>query len=99
MKKLDLFFILFPVDYLKEILVNKINKLLKHPMDLGELIRCLGCWFYMCFWVIIINRRNWWSTVEPKISEGVPFRLNKYMSRNRFEVILLSLRYTNKKDV
>ena len=35
MTKLELFLVLFPVDYLKEILVPKTNKLLKHPMDLG----------------------------------------------------------------
>ena len=37
--------------------------------------------------------------MEPIISEGVPFRLNKYISSNIFEGILLSLCYKNKKDV
>ena len=59
MTKLELFLILFPVDYLKEILFPESNKLLKHPMELGEFIRCLGCWFYMGCWVGIPNRRNW----------------------------------------
>ena len=36
MKKLELFLILCPVDYLKELPTHKINKLLKHPMDIGE---------------------------------------------------------------
>ena len=70
--------------------------LLKHPMDLGELIRWILCWFYMCYWVGILNSRNWWSTAKPKMSEGAPFKLNKYMSRMRFEVILSPLSYTDK---
>ena len=47
----------------------------------------------------ISNRRNWWSTVEPTMSEGATFRLNKYISSTRFEVILSSLRYMGRKDV
>ena len=60
MTKLELFLILFPVDYIKGILTPKIYKLLKHPMDPGEFIWWLGCWFYMGCWVGITNRRNWW---------------------------------------
>ena len=74
------------------------DKLLKHPMYLREFIQCLVCWFYMGFWVEILNRRNWWSTAELTISGGAPFGLNKYMSSNRFESILESLSYTYQKD-
>ena len=73
-KNLELFLILLPVDNLKEILIPENNKLLKHPMESGEFIRWLGCWFYMGCWVGILNKRNWWSTAEPKISGGAPFR-------------------------
>ena len=51
MTKLELFLILFPVDYLKEILNPEINNVLKQPMELGEYIRWLGCWFFMSCWV------------------------------------------------
>ena len=98
MTKMELFLILFPVDYLKEVLIPETNKLLKHPMYLGEFIRWLGCWFYMGFWVVISNRRNGWSTTEPTMSEGVPI-IKKYMLRTRFEVTLSSLRYKDRKDV
>ena len=40
-----------------------------------------------------------WLTENPNISGGAPFRLNKYMSRTRFEGILGSLHYIDKKDV
>ena len=96
MEELVMFLILPPVNDLKEILVHKINKLIKHTMDLGEFIIWLGCWFYISCWVGISIQRNWWSTSEPKISEGAPFRINKYMSRTRFEGILSSLCYTDK---
>ena len=99
MKKLELFLVLIPVDYLKEVPIPETNKLLKHPVDLGEFIRCLGCWFYMVCLVDIFNRRDWWSTAYPKMSECAPFRLNKYMARTRFEGILLQLYYTDRNDV
>ena len=51
----------------------------------------MGCW------VGISNRRKWWSTAEPKMSGGATFRLSKYMSRTRFEGILGSLNYTDKR--
>ena len=35
MTKLELFLILFPVDYLKEVLISNIKKIMKHPMNLG----------------------------------------------------------------
>ena len=53
----------------------------------------MGCW------VGITNRRNWWSKPELKISGDARFRLNTYMSRTRFEGILVSLRFKDKKDV
>ena len=68
-------------------------------MYLGEFIRCLGCWFYMGCWVEISNRSNWWSTAEPTISGGAPFRLNNYMSRTRFDGILVSIRYIDQKVI
>ena len=99
MIKLELFLILFTVDYLKEILIPETNKILKHPMDPEKFTRWLVCWFYMGCWVRIMNRRNWWSIVEPTISGGAPFILNKYMSRTGFEIILVSLCYRVKNDV
>ena len=53
----------------------------------------MGCW------VGIFNRRNWWSTAEPIISEGATFRIDNYVPRTRFEGILGSLRYTDKNNV
>ena len=68
-------------------------------MDPEEFIRWLGFWFYMGFWVGISNRRKWWSTAEPEIYGGAPFRLNKFMSSNRFGVILGCISYKDKNYV
>ena len=76
---LQLFLILFPFEYLKELLIPQKNKIMKHPIYLGELIWWIGCWFYMGFWVGIYNRRKWWFTTEPNMSEVAPFRINNYM--------------------
>ena len=45
--KLELFLVLFPVEYLLTVIIPETNKDLNHPMDLGEFIRWLGFWFYM----------------------------------------------------
>ena len=53
----------------------------------------------MGLWVEILNRRNWWSTADPKMSGGAPFIINKYMSMTRFEGILGSLRYIDQEYI
>ena len=67
MKKLELFIVLFPVEYLLTMLISETNKELDQPMDLGEFIHWLGCWFYMACWVGIYSPRDWWSTSDPSI--------------------------------
>ena len=50
----------------------------------------------MTCWVGIESRRDWWSTATPSMAKGAPFRLNRIMSRNRFDSILSALRFTNR---
>ncbi len=38
----------------------------------------------------------WWSTKPVDMFDGAPFRLNKYMSKGRFNDIMATIRYTNK---
>ena len=99
MTKLYIVLIIFPVEYLKELITPKTTKLLKNPMNLGEFIPWLECWFYMDFWVRISNRKNWWPTAEPKMYESAPLRLNTHTSRTRFEGIIYSLRYKDRNYV
>ena len=99
MTKLELFLDLFPIDFLNEVLFLKMNNLLKYPMDPGEFIKWIGCWVYMGYWDGISNRKKWWSTPEPTISEGASLRINKYISRKIFEGILSSIRYIDRNNV
>jgi hypothetical protein len=95
MSKLDLFMILFPVKYLKEVLIPETNKGLDVSLDMQEFIKWVGCWLYMSCWNGVSSRRDWWSVAEPSMDKGAPFRFHHVMSRKRFDDILSNLRYTN----
>ena len=41
------------------------------------------------------DHRSFWSNKHVNIFEGAPFRLNNFMTRNRFEKILNNITYTN----
>ena len=93
--KLYLFLILFPLGYLKHVVIPKTNKHLKEPTDLSEFLRFIGCWFYMYLWVFRPSQHSWWSSTTKNMFHGAPFQLNEYMSHNRFYDILGDFRYTN----
>ena len=65
-------------------------------MDLKDFIKWVGCWLYMVFWVGIESRPDWWSMTTPSMDKGAPFRLNRIMSCNHFDSILIVLRFTNR---
>ena len=96
MSLLQLFLVMFPEDYLEEVLIPDTNKGLSVPMDIQEYIQWVGCWLYMAYWVGIESRRYWWSTTTPSMDKGDPFRLNCIMSRNQFDSIISSLHFTNR---
>ena len=47
MSLLQLFWIMFPDEYLKEVLIPDTSKGLSVPMDNKEFIKWVGCWIYM----------------------------------------------------
>ena len=96
MSLLQLFLIMFPEDYLEEVLIPETNKGLSVTMDIQEYIQWVGCWLYMACWVGIEIRRDWWSTTTSLMAKGTPLRLNRIMSRNRFDSIISDLRFTNR---
>ena len=53
MSLLQLFLVMFPEDYLEEVLIPDTNKGLSVPMNLQEYIHWVGCWLYMACWVVI----------------------------------------------
>ena len=74
------------------------NKGLAKKVDLQEFYVFLGCIFYMSCYQRIPDRELWWSARLIDMFNGAPFRLNAYMSRNRFREIVQALRYTADKD-
>ena len=73
---LEILFVLFPVGYLNTILITDINKVLKDPLDPGEVMSWVGFWFDMVCWVGILDRLDWWLVTPPVMHIGHPF----YMS-------------------
>ena len=59
-------------------------------------MRCVGCWFYIDFWVGITDKSYWQSVKNPVMHIGSPFRLNKHISRHSSDNILAYLSYTNR---
>ena len=89
MSLLQLFLIISPEDYIKEVLIYKTNKGLSVPMDIQEFIKWVGCWIYMTCWVVIESCWYWWSTTTPLMAKGTTFILNSIMSCNQFDSIRL----------
>ena len=83
--------------YVAEALLSATNKNLKTKLTLREFYVFLGCQFFMACFDGITSRKLWWSEKPVSMFDGVPFRLNKYMSGARFEDIISALRYTDEK--
>ena len=96
MSELDLFRMCFPEKYIAKVLIPGTNKGLLKKMDLQEFYIFLGCIFYMSCFVGIDNRSDWWLTAPIDMMSGTPFRFNSFMTRKRFDEIMLALKYTNK---
>jgi hypothetical protein len=85
MSNLHLFVLLFPMDYVKTVIIARTpNKLRLDALSIQEFFVWVGLWFYMSFFVGI-DRRSWWFQSEPNMKEEAPFQFNKYMSKNHFE--------------
>jgi hypothetical protein len=44
---LEVFKILFPVDYMKQVVITETSKVIDGPLSNGELLRWFGIWFLM----------------------------------------------------
>ena len=91
---LQVFELLFCKQYVEEVLIPATNEKLESELTYGEFLVWLGLWLLMAT-IQGPARREFWSTHKVDLYEGAPFRLNDVMTRNRFESILSSLRYTN----
>ena len=92
---LQLFEILFPKKWILETVIPSTNNQLgEEPLPYGELLRWMGLWILMST-VDGCDCQRFWSNKHVNIFEGAPFRLNNFMTRNRFEKILNNITYTN----
>ena len=96
--ELELFRMCFPEEWLVNVCIPMTNKGLAKKVDLQEFYVFLGCIFFMSCYQGIPDREMWWSTKPIDMFDGAPFRLNAYMSRNRFREIMHALRYTDKEE-
>lgn len=93
--RVDWFIRCLPFSWIQNVLIPQTNQKLTPPMDLNEFLRFLGLLLLMSTTRVGCNIRSWFHDSEPSEFEGAPFRLQKYMSRNRFENIIRCLTYTN----
>ena len=70
------------------------KNVLNDPLDLGEFMRWVGCWFCAACWVGIPDRCDWWQVTLSVMHRKASFRLMKYMSHHYFDEILTSLPHT-----
>ena len=77
-----------------EVVLPRTREKLDETLTHGELLRWIGLWLLMST-VDGSDCQSFWSTKNVNIFEGAPFRLNMFMKRNRFEIILNALTYTD----
>ena len=91
--RVQLFEMLFPKEFVQQTILVETNKeIVGEPVQYGEFLRWLGFWFLMAT-LVGPRRRDFWSSAPVDEFEGSPFRLNRWMSRTRFEAILSAMRY------
>ncbi|KAL9187551.1 hypothetical protein ACHAXT_001654 [Thalassiosira profunda] len=98
MDEFELFLLCFPVKYIKDTVIPETNKHLptNKELTMQEFWRFTGCLFFMACHPGVPDRDLWWSAKDISPEEGAPFRLNAYMTRNRFKDIMGAMRYTNR---
>jgi hypothetical protein len=95
----QLFRMCFPKEWLVKVCITMTNKGLAKKVSLQEFYVFLGCIFYMsCCYQEIPDRELWWSTKSIDMLEGGPFRLNAYMTCDRFHENMQALRYMDKEE-
>ena len=91
---LQLFEILLFKPFITSVIVPRMNESIHgEETYYGEFLVFLGLWLMMAT-IQGPTRRDYWSVRPVDEFDGAPFRFGKYMSRNRFEALLRSLRYT-----
>ena len=90
---LTLFKQLFPIMFLKDVIIANINKVIKgEQVEYREMLHFFGLWFLM--WMQLGPQCcEYFSSAPVNEFEGVPILLNQYMSHNWFEAILYAVSF------
>lgn len=92
---LAFFKLLFPMRWMEDVLLANINKNIAGPrVSLGEYFRWLGLWCCMATFKGY-SRHEYWSSREVDDFRGAPVRFHRWMSKRRFDAILLAMEYTD----
>ncbi len=94
--ELDLFHMCFPEDFVREVVLPTINIHLFLHLTMQEFYKGLVCHFFMACFQGVDNQDEWWSQQPISMFESAPFRLSKFMTRNRFVDITCKIRFTDK---
>jgi len=90
---LQLFEILFPTDFVKNVIITETNKKLKDHMSYSEWLLFLGINLEMCTQVGF-ERRSYWAT-DSIGKRAAPYSYREIMTRDRFEEILRNIQFTS----
>ena len=93
--RLQLWEILFPTKWVKEVMLKEMNKQMKRSVLYGEWLRFIGIWLEIAT-TVGFERRKFWREGDESGSRMPPYSYNDIMSRDRFESILSNLAYTGK---
>jgi hypothetical protein len=96
MDLVSLFRLFFPFTWFESVLLRNINDHIEgEKVSLGELLRWIGIWFLMAC-CKGFPRHEFWSSKDVDAFDGAPWRFCCSMSRNRFDIILKNMRYTDR---
>ena len=93
---LQVFELFFFKDFIQETLLSLINSRIEEGQEVtyGEFLLFLGLWLLMAT-IEGPTRKQFFTTKTIDAFDGAPYRLNVYMSGNRFENILKAMTYTD----
>ena len=91
--KLQIFEILFPTQWVKDVLLPETSKKLSARLSYGEYLQFVGMWLLIST-TVGFERRDFWAKKKDN-DRDTPFKFNEIMSRHRFKEILKELNYTN----
>ena len=92
-----LFRMCMPEQFIRDVVLPATNEKLTPHLSISEFYVWIGCNFFMACFQGISDRELWWSSSPVSMFSGAPFRLNEYMSRNRFLEVSAAIVFTGEK--